>query len=172
MLRGQGRGMRWRGGTVPASAPPPDSTPRSSQPLPRQPSIQLSNKCPCLLDSQLGTHREGMVSPAPTPPSNPGVPGTTAGGDVHSSLWSGSQRPSRAHLVAKCFAAAPLEQDLLDAAGTGHAEALRALQLRPCLALPPADRGQACWVGAAGQGLGAAPQLPSPRRPCFTCSLR
>lgn len=134
--RGYGAGL--------SSPTRPDS---EALPATRQPSAQLSNKCPCLLDSQLGTHRKGVVSPAPTPPSQPGVPGTTAGGDAHSSLWSGSQWPSRAHLVAERFAAAPLEQDLLDAAGAGHAEALRALQLRPGLALPPADRGQAGWVG-------------------------
>ena len=159
-------------GTAPASAPSPDSTPWSSQPLARPPSTQLCNKCPCLLDCPLGTHREGTVSPAPSPPPQPGVPGTTSRGDARSSLWPGSQRPGRAHLVAKRFTAAPLEQDLLDAAGTGHAEALRALQLRPGLALPPVDRGQACWVWAEGPGWGAAPQLPSPWRPCPTCSLR
>lgn len=72
------------------------------------------------------------------------------------SASGGGPGPGLAHLVAERLAAAPLEQDLLDAAGTGHPEALRALQLPPGLTPPPAERGQACWgLGAGGCPLAA-----------------
>lgn len=75
------------------------------------------------------------------------------------------------HLVAESLVSAPLEQELLDAAGAGHAKTLRPLQLRPRLAFPPAEQGRAA-VGAVGPPLssqllpeaGEAPTIPTTRK--------
>lgn len=82
-----------------------------------------------------------------------------------------SRRGARAHLVAQRLAAAPLEQDLLDAAGAGHTEALRPLQPGPGLAFPPVERWQACCgclpaaISPCGSGAGKVIPAPPERMP-------
>lgn len=45
------------------------------------------------------------------------------------------------YLVANSFGPAPVQEDLLDAAGTGNCKTLGSLEFGPAHTLPPAQRG-------------------------------